>query len=176
AVVGGRRTLDVRVDAGGAGQRTVLHLTETGRPPPGLGRLGLATPMRKKVRNLARRGQGLFVVCGPAGAGKSTTLHARLAALDRYQKNVFVIEETAECRVPNVTHLTLERAAGKSFAAGVREALREGGDVVGVGEVRDREAAEAACEAARAGRMVFAALPAGDAVAAVVRLLDLGVA
>jgi type II secretory ATPase GspE/PulE/Tfp pilus assembly ATPase PilB-like protein len=117
----------------------------------------------------------MLIVCGPTGAGKSTTLYSALNRIDRYQKNVITIENPVECQVGNVTQIEVNLKTGKTFAAELRSILRQDPDVIMIGEVRDSETAEIACQAAQTGHMVFTTLHANDAVTAMIRLLDLGV-
>src|SRR6202011_308160 len=131
--------------------------------------------MRDTVHGLVGQPHGLFVVCGPTGAGKSTTLYACLSEIDRYQKNVITVENPVEYHIENVTQIEVNPKAGKTFASELRSILRQDPDVIMIGEVRDQETAEIACQAAQTGHMVFTTLHANDTVTALVRLLDLGV-
>jgi type II secretory ATPase GspE/PulE/Tfp pilus assembly ATPase PilB-like protein len=117
----------------------------------------------------------MLIVCGPTGAGKSTTLYACLNEIDRYQKNVITIENPVECQVANVTQIEVNPKAGKTFASELRSILRQDPDVILIGEIRDAETAEIACQAAQTGHMVFTTVHANDTVTALVRLIDLGV-
>jgi type II secretory ATPase GspE/PulE/Tfp pilus assembly ATPase PilB-like protein len=118
---------------------------------------------------------GLLVVCGPTGAGKSTTLYACLSEIDRYQKNVITIENPVEYNIDNVTQIEINERAGKTFASELRSILRQDPDVIYIGEIRDQETAEIACQAAQTGHMVFTTLHANDTITALGRLIDLGV-
>jgi type II secretory ATPase GspE/PulE/Tfp pilus assembly ATPase PilB-like protein len=131
--------------------------------------------LREAIRALVTQPHGLFIVCGPTGAGKSTTLYACLAEIDRYQKNVITVENPVEYHISNVTQIEVNPKAGKTFASELRSILRQDPDVIYVGEVRDDETAEIACQAAQTGHMVFTTLHANDTVTALGRLLDLGV-
>src|SRR5205085_4988746 len=119
---------------------------------------------------------GLFVVCGPTGAGKSTTLYACLNEIDRYTRNVITVENPVEYTIANVTQIEVNPKAGKTFAGELRSILRQDPDVIYIGEIRDHETAEIACQAAQTGHMVFTTLHANDTTTAIARLLDLGVA
>ena len=118
---------------------------------------------------------GLFIVCGPTGSGKSTTLYACLHEIDRYQKNVITVENPVEYHLDDVTQIEVNPKAGKTFATELRSILRQDPDVILIGEIRDKETAEIACQAAQTGHMVFTTLHANDTVTAIARLIDLGV-
>jgi type II secretory ATPase GspE/PulE/Tfp pilus assembly ATPase PilB-like protein len=117
----------------------------------------------------------MLVVCGPTGAGKSTTLYACLAEIDRYQRNVITVENPVEYHIDHVTQIEINPKAGKTFASELRSILRQDPDVIYIGEIRDQETAEIACQAAQTGHMVFTTLHANDTVMAIGRLLNLGV-
>src|SRR5262249_51293037 len=118
---------------------------------------------------------GMLIVCGPTGAGKTTTLYACLNEIDRFQKNVITIENPVEYQIENVTQIEINPKAGKTFAGELRSVLRQDPDVIYVGEIRDQETAEIACQAAQTGHMVFTTLHANDTGTALGRLIDLGV-
>src|SRR5207237_9196510 len=111
----------------------------------------------------------------PTGVGKSTTLYACLNEIDRYQKNVITVENPVEYHIENVTQIEINPKAGKTFAGELRSILRQDPDVIYIGEIRDQETAEIACQAAMTGHMVFTTLHANDTVTALRRLIDLGV-
>jgi type II secretory ATPase GspE/PulE/Tfp pilus assembly ATPase PilB-like protein len=117
----------------------------------------------------------MVIVCGPTGSGKSTTLYSCLNQIDRFQKNVMTIENPVECQVHNVTQIEVNLKAGKTFASELRSMLRQDPDVIMIGEIRDAETAEIACQAAQTGHLVFTTIHANDTVTSIVRLLDLGV-
>src|SRR5207245_2417571 len=110
------------------------------------------------------------------GTGKSTTHYACLSEIDRFQKNVITIENPVEYRIDNVTQIEVNPKAGKTFATELRSILRQDPDVIYIGEIRDHETAEIACQAAQTGHVVFTTLHANDTITALGRLMDLGVA
>jgi general secretion pathway protein E len=170
------RVLDFRVATSGnrAGERLVLRPLDPERQPADLGRLGMADALLRQVRVLAARPQGLFLVSGPPGSGRSTTVCACLNEIDRFQKHVLDADAGHDCPVANVTPVRLNPPPGRTAAGEVRALLRQAPDVLAVGALNDRETAEAACEAA-AGHLVFATAGAGDAVGALADLVELGV-
>jgi type II secretory ATPase GspE/PulE/Tfp pilus assembly ATPase PilB-like protein len=116
----------------------------------------------------------MFLVVGPTGSGKTTTVYASLSEIDAHQHNITTIEDPVEYRLDNITQIAVNTKAGVSFASILRSVLRQDPDVLLVGEIRDRETAEIACQAALTGHFVFSTLHANDSVASIARLLDLG--
>ena len=172
-----KRQVDFRVATAGSvvGEKMVMRILDPTRQVASLTRVGMREPMRKQVRTIVTQPHGLFIVCGPTGAGKSTTLYACLSEIDRYQKNVITIENPVEYHMDNVTQIEVNPKAGKTFASELRSILRQDPDVIYIGEIRDQETAEIACQAAQTGHMVFTTLHANDTVTALARLIDLGV-
>jgi type II secretory ATPase GspE/PulE/Tfp pilus assembly ATPase PilB-like protein len=178
AIVEGTRNIDFRVATAGsvAGEKMVMRILDREGAILDLARLGMRPGMREKVHGIVTQPHGLFIVCGPTGAGKSTTLYACLGEIDRYQKNVITVENPVEYHIENVTQIEVNPKAGKTFAGELRSILRQDPDVIYIGEIRDQETAEIACQAAQTGHMVFTTLHANDTTTAIARLLDLGVA
>jgi type II secretory ATPase GspE/PulE/Tfp pilus assembly ATPase PilB-like protein len=177
AVENQKRQVDFRVATAGSviGEKMVMRILDPTRQVASLTRIGMRDVMRKQVRSIVTQPHGLFIVCGPTGAGKSTTLYACLSEIDRYQKNVITIENPVEYHMDNVTQIEVNPKAGKTFASELRSILRQDPDVIYIGEIRDQETAEIACQAAQTGHMVFTTLHANDTVTALARLIDLGV-
>jgi type II secretory ATPase GspE/PulE/Tfp pilus assembly ATPase PilB-like protein len=176
AVVDGRR-VDFRVATSGsvAGEKLVLRILDQSRHVLNLAQLGMREPMRQQLHSIVTQPHGMFIVCGPTGAGKSTTLYACLSEIDRYQMNVITLENPVEYHIDNVTQIEVSTKAGKTFATELRSMLRQDPDVIYLGEIRDGETAEIACQAAQTGHMVLTTLHANDTVSALGRLIDLGV-
>jgi general secretion pathway protein E len=171
------RTVDFRVATAGsvAGEKLVMRILDKERAIANLTQLGMRDKMRDTVHEVVGQPHGMFIVCGPTGAGKSTTLYACLSEIDRYQKNVITVENPVEYTIDNVTQIEVNPKAGKTFAGELRSILRQDPDVIYIGEIRDHETAEIACQAAQTGHMVFTTLHANDTVTALGRLIDLGV-
>jgi type II secretory ATPase GspE/PulE/Tfp pilus assembly ATPase PilB-like protein len=171
------RPVDFRVATAGsvAGEKLVMRILDKERQIIDLTLLGMRDRMRERIDYIVEQPHGLFVVCGPTGAGKSTTLYACLSEIDRYQKNVITVENPVEYQIDNVTQIEVNPKAGKTFASELRSILRQDPDVIYIGEIRDQETAEIACQAAQTGHMVFTTLHANDTVTAIGRLIDLGV-
>ncbi len=178
AVVEDSRQVDFRVATAGsvAGEKLVMRILDREGSILDLGRLGMRPAMREKIHEIVTQPHGLFIVCGPTGSGKSTTLYAGLNEIDRYQKNVITVENPVEYHIDNVTQIEVNPKAGKTFAGELRSILRQDPDVIYIGEIRDNETAEIACQAAQTGHMVFTTLHANDTITAIARLVDLGVA
>lgn len=169
--------VDFRVATAGsvAGEKLVMRILDKSQQIISLTQLGMRDQMREQVRAIVRQPHGMFVVCGPTGAGKSTTLYAGLNEMDRYQQNIITIENPVEYHLDNITQIEVNPKAGKTFASELRSILRQDPDVIMIGEIRDQETAEIACQAAQTGHMVFSTLHANDSVTALGRLIDLGV-
>ena len=162
------RQIDFRVATAGSvvGEKLVMRILDPARQVASLSHIGMREQMRKQVRALVTQPHGMFIVCGPTGAGKSTTLYACLGEIDCFQKNVITIENPVEYHIDNVTQIEVNPKAGKTFASELRSILRQDPDVIYIGEIRDQETAEIACQAAQTGHMVFTTLHANDTVTA----------
>jgi type II secretory ATPase GspE/PulE/Tfp pilus assembly ATPase PilB-like protein len=171
------RVVDFRVATAGsvAGEKLTMRVFDRGQQILDLNRVGMRETILNQVMNLLSQPHGMIIVCGPTGSGKSTTLYSCLNQIDRFQKNVMTIENPVECQVHNVTQIEVNLKAGKTFASELRSMLRQDPDVIMIGEIRDAETAEIACQAAQTGHLVFTTIHANDTVTALVRLLDLGV-
>ena len=158
------------------GEKLVMRLLQSsgGVMKGGLGSIGLRPPVLKQLREIIHKPYGMFLVVGPTGSGKTTTVYASLSEIDAHQHNITTIEDPVEYRLDNITQIAVNTKAGVSFASILRSVLRQDPDVLLVGEIRDRETAEIACQAALTGHFVFSTLHANDSVATITRLLDLG--
>jgi type II secretory ATPase GspE/PulE/Tfp pilus assembly ATPase PilB-like protein len=177
ARVNGDNKIDFRVATAGsvAGEKMVMRILDKTAQIIDLTQLGMRDSLKDRIHEISGQPHGMLIVCGPTGAGKSTTLYACLNEIDRYQKNVITVENPVEYNIENVTQIEVNPKAGKTFAGELRSILRQDPDVIYIGEIRDQETAEIACQAAQTGHMVFTTLHANDTVTAVGRLVDLGV-
>jgi type IV pilus assembly protein PilB len=158
-----------------AGEKAVLRLLASDDAPSGLPELGLmGTPLRQIRRILASDG-GVLLAAGPTGSGKSSTLSAAVAELDREERNVVSLEDPVEYRLPGVSQVQMRPRAGLTFPSALRAVLRQDPDVVLVGEIRDRETAEIAMAAAVTGHLVLSTIHTIDAPSGIARLLHMGV-
>ncbi|MGL4551319.1 MAG: GspE/PulE family protein [Gemmataceae bacterium] len=171
------RQFDFRVATAGSvvGEKMVMRILDRGKQVTDLAQLGMRPKLSDQIRAVVTQPHGLFIVCGPTGSGKSTTLCACLFQLDRYQKNIITVENPVEYHIDGVTQIEINPKAGKTFATELRSILRQDPDVIYIGEVRDKETAEIACQASQTGHMVFTTLHANDTVTAIGRLLELDV-
>jgi general secretion pathway protein E len=172
------RNIEFRVATAGSihGEKMVMRLLDYSQALVDLERIGMSAATQEAIKELVLRPHGMFLVCGPTGSGKSTTLYACLHEIDRFQQNVITIENPVEYKLDNVTQIEINPKAGKTFASELRSILRQDPDVIMVGEIRDKETAEIACQAAQTGHLVFSTLHANDTITALGRLIDLGVA
>jgi type IV pilus assembly protein PilB len=171
------RVLDVRVAVLPTvdGEGVIMRLHDKTRRAPTLTEIGLSNDMQMVLEELVYRPTGAFVVTGPTGCGKSTTIYAALADLCRPEINIITVEDPVEYRLDDVYQVQIDNRAGLTFAAGLRAILRSDPDVVMVGEIRDLETAKIALEAALTGHSVLSTLHTNDAPSAITRLNDLGV-
>jgi general secretion pathway protein E len=171
------RSLDFRVATSGskAGEKLVMRILDNSSAVTKMEDLGMRPKLIEQVRGLVTQPHGMFLCCGPTGAGKSTTLYAALREIDRYQKNIITVEDPIEYQLDNITQMEVNTKAGQTFATSLRSILRQDPDVIMIGEIRDQETASIACQAANTGHMVFSTVHSNDAVTALFRLLDLGV-
>ena len=178
SAVFGTEKYDIRVASTPTsyGEKLVLRLLQSsgGVMKSGLDSIGLRPGILKQLREVIHKPYGMFIVAGPTGSGKTTTVYASLSEIDAHQHNITTIEDPVEYRLDNITQIAVNSKAGVSFASILRSVLRQDPDVLLVGEIRDKETAEIACQAALTGHFVFSTLHANDTVATVTRLLDLG--
>ncbi len=170
------RKVDLRVSTMPTlhGETVVLRVLPQGTALVSLVELGLSAHTSAPLTDALRRPQGLVLVTGPTGSGKTTTLYAGLAEVADPTRNVLTLEDPVEVQLPGVNQTQIESRIGLTFARGLRHVLRQDPDVVLVGEIRDRETAQLAVEASFTGHLVLATLHTNDAPSAVARLVDLG--
>lgn len=173
----GEREIDIRVSTipVAEGERVVLRLLNQSTSLIPLEELGMAPEMMARFRNSVQVPNGIILVTGPTGSGKTTTLYAALREMDTMHRNVLTIEDPIEYQLPDIGQMQVKPRIGLTFAAGLRHILRQDPDVILVGEIRDQETAEIAVRAALTGHLVFSTLHTNDAASAAVRLVDMGV-
>jgi general secretion pathway protein E len=157
------------------GQKLVLRVLDMRDVPKSLAEMDIAPYMADRIRRVCEQDHGLLLVCGPTGSGKTTTLYNALREIDREARNVVTIEDPVEYRLDGVTQIPIKTEQGNSFGSMLRSVLRQDPDVILVGEIRDEETARTAMQAAMTGHVVFSTIHANNTIAAVFRLLDLGV-
>ncbi|MGQ0766879.1 MAG: GspE/PulE family protein [Gemmatimonadota bacterium] len=173
----GARELDVRVSTLPSlhGESLVLRLLDHSADTRDLSRLGMPADVERSFASVLGRTTGLVLVTGPTGSGKTTTLYAALARINSPGIKIVTVEDPVEYQLPGITQIPVNRKAGLGFAAALRSILRHDPDVVMVGEMRDRETAEVAIQAALTGHLVFSTLHTNDAPGGVTRLVDMGI-
>lgn len=139
-----------------------------------LEQLGFSEEIMAKIDDLIHRSYGIFVVTGPTGSGKSTSLYASLSKLNAPDINILTVEDPVEQRIHGIGQVQVNAKIGLTFAAGLRAFLRQDPDVVMVGEIRDKETAELAINASLTGHIVLTTIHANDAAGAFPRLIDIG--
>ncbi len=174
--VGGRQ-IDVRVSVIPMlfGEGVVMRLLDKSNVMFTLPELGMAEDTFEVFREQIRRPHGIFLVTGPTGSGKTTTLYAALQAIVSGEIKVLTVEDPVEYHLDGVNQIQVHPEIGMTFARGLRAILRHDPDVVMIGEIRDYETAEAAIQAALTGHLVFSTLHTNDACSAATRLIDMGV-
>src|SRR5437899_2169740 len=171
------RAIDVRVSTIPSfyGEKAVLRLLDKSAPIYDLDKLGLSAQNYQVLRRIIQRPQGIFLLTGPTGSGKTTTLYAILNQLNNEKVNVLTVEDPVEYQIAGITQMQVNVRAGVTFASSLRHFLRQDPDIIMVGEVRDQETAQIAIQAALTGHLVLSTLHTNDAPGAITRLLDMGV-
>ncbi|MBI2495839.1 MAG: type II/IV secretion system protein, partial [Candidatus Omnitrophica bacterium] len=140
-----------------------------------LEQVGFQPEVLPRFTELISRPNGIILVTGPTGCGKTTTLYAALRMIDAVERNVITLEDPVEYRIPRIRQSQIDAKAGLTFANGLRSIVRQDPDVIMIGEIRDLETAEIAIHAALTGHLVFSTLHTNDAPGAMTRLIDTGV-
>jgi len=169
--------MDIRVSVIPAvhGESIVLRLLPKQRQDIGLEQIGLAADHLRQLKEWLAHPNGLVLVTGPTGSGKSTTLYSALAAANDLSRKIITVEDPVEYRLPRIVQIQVQAEIGYTFARALRSILRHDPDMILVGEIRDRETAEIAIQAALTGHVVLATLHTNDALSAVTRLTDMGI-
>ena len=156
------------------GEKVVIRLLSRGEDISPLDSLGFAPDQLASFRRSLSVSQGLVLITGPTGSGKTNTLYSALAEILTPEKNIITLEDPVEVQLPGITQVQVNVKAGMTFQAGLRSVLRQDPDIVLVGEVRDAETAELALKASLTGHLVLTTLHTNSAVAALTRLVDMG--
>lgn len=157
------------------GESVSLRLLTRGKIFFGLDRLGFAADEEAAIRDLIVKPHGIFLVTGPTGSGKSTSLYAFLSSINSVTKRIITIEDPVEYELKGINQIPVRADIGLTFAVGLRHILRQDPNVVMVGEIRDLETAEIAIRASLTGHLVFSTLHTNDAPSAFTRLIDMGI-
>ncbi|MEA3305980.1 MAG: type II secretion system ATPase GspE, partial [Candidatus Omnitrophota bacterium] len=173
----GGREIDLRVSTLPAiyGESVVLRILDKSSYLLGLNDLGFDSEDEKRFKKLIRIPNGILLVTGPTGSGKTTTLYASLNHINKSDRKIITIEDPVEYQMTGINQVQVRPQINLTFATGLRNILRQAPDVIMVGEIRDFEAAQIAIQAALTGHLVFSTLHTNDAPGAVTRLIDMGV-
>jgi len=173
----GAQQIDMRVSSLPTqyGEKIVMRLLNPGESIRGFTDLGLPPEIEARLVESLDKPQGMVLVTGPTGSGKSTTLYAALNHLRKPEVNIVTVEDPVEYVLPGVNQVHVNVKAGLTFASCLRSILRQDPNVIMIGEIRDKETAEIAMKSAQTGHMVLSTLHTNDAVSAITRLVDLGV-
>jgi general secretion pathway protein E/type IV pilus assembly protein PilB len=176
-LLAGNVEIDVRVSTIPTvnGESISLRLLSRGEQQFNFDRLDLGDKQEKIIRNLLTQPNGIILLTGPTGCGKSTSLYCFLSSINSVQRRIITIEEPVEYRIPGVSQIDVKPEIDLTFAKGLRHILRQDPNVVMVGEIRDVETADIAIRAAMTGHLVFSTLHTNDAVGGITRLLDMDV-
>lgn len=173
----GGRGVDVRVSTlpSRHGERVVMRLLDKDQGLKSLDALGMDEALLERFKASLKIPNGIVLVTGPTGSGKTTTLYAALNLLNDQTRNILTVEDPIEYAITGIGQTQVNAKIGMTFAAGLRAILRQDPDVVMVGEIRDPETAQIAVQASLTGHLVFSTVHTNDAIAAITRLKDMGV-
>lgn len=171
------KDLDLRVSSFPTvnGENLVLRILDKSSVLLGLSELGFSANDLKNFEKLIHRPNGIILVTGPTGSGKTTTLYSAISVINSTEKNIITIEDPVEYEIPLIRQTQVNPKAGLTFANGLRSILRQDPDIIMVGEIRDKETAEIAIQASLTGHLVFSTLHTNDAASALTRLIDMGI-
>jgi len=157
------------------GEKVVMRILDSSRGIVSLDNMGLSPENLELIRNAIKTPYGLILITGPTGSGKSTTLYSMLNELDREKRNVISLEDPVEYNIAGVNQSQVRPEIGYTFANGLRSILRQDPDIIMVGEIRDKETAQLAIQAALTGHLVFSTLHTNNAAGVIPRLIDMEV-
>jgi len=176
-IVSNKRQIDVRVSIlpGSQGETIALRLLNADIVQLDLEKLGLEHDHLKTLRNALKTPNGMILATGPTGSGKTTTLYSCLVEVHKPGLKIITLEDPVEYRLPGLVQTQINPSQGYTFANALKNSLRQDPDIILLGEIRDKESAETALNAALTGHQVFSTLHTNDAVGAIPRLLEMGV-
>lgn len=173
----GRREIDFRVSTVpvAGGERIVLRILDKGNVILGLDKIGMLSPVFHQFKRLINLPEGIVLVTGPTGSGKTTTLYSAICEMANDEINIMTIEDPVEYNLKGIAQIGVHPKIKLDFATGLRHILRQDPDVIMIGEIRDKETAEIAIQAALTGHLVLSTLHTNDAPSAITRLVDMGI-
>ena len=157
------------------GEKVVMRILDNEKGVRTLEDVGVTGHLLESIKRMLTEPYGIILISGPTGSGKSTTLYAMLSELDKSSKNVLSLEEPVEYDIAGVSQSQMRPEIGYTFAAGLRAALRQDPDIIMVGEIRDKETAQLAIQAALTGHLVLSTIHTNNAIGVIPRLIDMGV-
>ena len=171
------RPIDMRISTmpGKHGEKVVIRIIDNRNAIISIEKMGMAPDMVERWNEIIHSANGMALVTGPTGSGKSTTLYSALAAISTDEMNISTVENPVEAQMPGINQFQVNEKAGFTFASALRALLRQDPDVVMVGEIRDLETATIATQAALTGHLVLSTLHTNDAISAVTRLVNMGI-
>jgi type II secretory ATPase GspE/PulE/Tfp pilus assembly ATPase PilB-like protein len=171
------RKIDFRVSTFPSyfGEKIVMRILDSEKGVRSIDKMGLSERNLALIRDAIDRPFGLILISGPTGSGKSTTLYSMLNEVDRETENVLSLEDPVEYNVPGMNQSQVMPEIGYTFASGLRTTLRQDPDIIMVGEIRDKETAQLAVQAALTGHLVFSTIHTNNAMGVIPRLIDMGV-
>jgi general secretion pathway protein E len=171
------KDVDVRVSTlpTAFGERVVLRLLDKSSSVLALEDIGMEKDLLRQINQMIHKSHGIFLVTGPTGSGKTTTLYAALSRLNTREKNIITVEDPIEYQLAGVGQIQVNPKINLTFANGLRSILRQDPDVIMVGEIRDGETAEIAVQSALTGHIVFSTLHTNDSAGALTRLVEMGI-
>ena len=173
----GGRQIDFRVSTVPVvfGERIVLRILDKGNVLLGLNKIGMRPPMLVMLTKWIHLSEGIVLVTGPTGSGKTTTLYSALSQINNSEMNIMTIEDPVEYKLQGMAQIGVNPKIHLSFATGLRHILRQDPDVIMIGEIRDKETAEIAIQSSLTGHLVLSTLHTNDASSALTRLVDMGI-
>lgn len=173
----GGREIDFRVSTLPTvhGERIVLRILDKGNVLMGMDHIGMNERVLQQFRRLIQMPEGIVLVTGPTGSGKTTTLYSGIAEINDHETNIITIEDPVEYKIAGISQMNVNPKIELDFAKGLRHILRQDPDVIMIGEIRDRETAEIAIQASLTGHLVLSTLHTNDAPSALTRLADMGI-
>ena len=171
------RRIDLRVSTMPTqfGEKIVIRLLNADKAILPIDQLGLSPENLRLMRSFLSNAQGMILVTGPTGSGKTSTLYTALNSIKSSTNNIITLEDPIEMQIPGVNQMQINARAGVTFASGLRSILRQDPNVILVGEIRDQETADIALGAAQTGHLLLSTLHTNDATATITRLFDLGI-
>ncbi|MBN2381618.1 Flp pilus assembly complex ATPase component TadA [bacterium] len=172
-----KREIDLRVSTLPTrhGEKVVIRILDQSKSLVSLDKLGMNPTIESQVYAAIQKPQGMILVTGPTGSGKTTSLYSFLAAVQDESLNIVTIEDPIEYELKGINQVQINERAGLTFAASLRSILRQDPNIIMVGEIRDHETAEIAIKAAQTGHLVFSTLHTNDTVSTITRLVDIGI-